>query len=527
MNEISILDCTLRDGGYINKWNFGKETIADIICNLGISGIDIIECGFLRDVPYQEGVSVFSCVSQIIPYIAPKKQNTLYVAMIALGDISVDHILPYDGQSIDGIRLTFHKHEWEDAKCTAQVLKDKGYKVFIQPVGTTSYTDHELLHLIQEVNQLSPYAFYIVDTLGIMYQHDMNRVFYLVENNLDPTICIGFHSHNNLQMSFANAQEFIRFHSKHARIVDASVYGMGRGVGNLSTELIAEYINANLQARYQTIPLLTIADRHLFPIYEEQKWGYALPYFLSAREKCHPNYAAYLLEKETLDMETISKLLSLLPRDKSDLFHPELIETIYQQFQNCKIDDRDTLQKIHTLIHNRSVLILGSGATLIDWKEQIDAYIAKENPIVITTNFIPDSYQPDVLFISNRKRIEQVKKHGISCAHTIATSNLLSELQGKAWFINYGDYLGEGTASDNAGAMLLRLLSKCGVKSLALAGFDGFDVLSRQNYCIGTYHTNLDRAQADQKNLAIEQQLNLALKDIPHQIITPTRYHLT
>ena len=309
MKKTSILDCTLRDGGYINEWRFGKKAIKDIVSSLSEAGMDVIECGFLDDVVYDPDASLYSCVTQITPFIAPKKPGTLYVAMIALGDISPDKILPCDGTSIDGIRLTFHRHEWEEAKMVARQFMEKGYKVFVQPVGTTAYTDRELLNLISDVNALQPYAFYLVDTLGILYRHDLLRFFYLIDHNLDANIKVGFHSHNNLQLSFANAQELIRTDSTRDIIIDASVYGMGRGVGNLSTELLAEYVNVNIAPKYCITPLLSIADKYLMSIYSEQRWGYDLPYFLSATVKCHPNYAAHLLKKGTLTIEDISKLL--------------------------------------------------------------------------------------------------------------------------------------------------------------------------------------------------------------------------
>ena len=48
MSKISILDCTLRDGGYVNNWTYGKETIAGITKGLEKAGVDIFELGFLR-----------------------------------------------------------------------------------------------------------------------------------------------------------------------------------------------------------------------------------------------------------------------------------------------------------------------------------------------------------------------------------------------------------------------------------------------------------------------------------------------
>lgn len=524
MNKVSILDCTLRDGGYINQWKFGKEEINDIITGLTYAGIDIIECGFLRDVPYDPNQSVFSCVSQITPLIAPKQKNSMYVAMIALGDIAPEEILPNDGSSIDGIRLTFHKHEWEEAKRTATTLMEKGYRIFIQPVGTTSYSDAELLQLISDVNRLEPFAFYLVDTLGILYRHDLLRLFYLIDHNLNPTVKVGFHSHNNLQLSFSNAQELMRMNTKREIIIDASVYGMGRGVGNLATELLAEYINVNIVQKYRISHLLAIADRYLFSIYAEQRWGYDLPYFLSAVEKCHPNYAAYLLQKETLNMEDISKILSLLPSDQRDMYHQDLVERLYLSLQDCQIDDLDVRRELAQQLNGRAALLLAPGASLNSSQKEIQQYIDTEVPVVIAVNFAPEQYTADLLFISNRKRLGSLSEAVSAFPCVVATSNLIRDLSGNIKFVNYTSYLGEGHSSDNAGAMLIRLLVLSGISQIALAGFDGFDVDSSNNYCVASYKTMMDRKAAEQKNADISRQLKMALDGTPHRFLTPTRY---
>ncbi len=416
---------------------------------------------------------------------------------------------------------------WEEAKRTAVALKRKGYQMFVQPVGTTSYSDEELLGLIRDVNALQPYAFYLVDTLGILYRHDLLRLFYLIDHNLDWHIKVGFHSHNNLQLSFANAQELLRLHTKRELIIDTSVYGMGRGVGNLATELLAEYINANIEQRYQITPLLTIADQYLLSIYSEQRWGYALPYFLSAAAQCHPNYAMYLAKKETLTIAAISKVLSLLPADKKDLYHPELIDQLYSDLQNCEIDDREAMKELSTVIHAKRILVMAPGATLQIYEQQVQEFIEKEKPLVVSINFIPKQFKSDVLFISNRKRLDILQREIALHPYVIATSNLMDTLDNDVKYVNYSSCLGEGASADNAGAMLIRILSKIGVDSLALAGFDGFDVDSAKNYSVGSFQNLLERKTVNQKNADIARQLKLALGDLPYHLITPTRYELS
>ena len=59
MGKVTLMDCTLRDGGYVNKWNFGNQCIRNIINGLEESDLDIIELGFMRDLEYNKEDSLF------------------------------------------------------------------------------------------------------------------------------------------------------------------------------------------------------------------------------------------------------------------------------------------------------------------------------------------------------------------------------------------------------------------------------------------------------------------------------------
>ena len=201
---VQVLDCSLRDSGYINSWNFGARTISEIIRYLVEAKIDIIECGFIRNVEHDRDSSVFNSMNEVSEIIEPKSKSSLYAIMIEHHNNVYDKIPPFDGHGADIIRVTFRRDEWDEARHAIRELIEKGYKVCVQPVGTTNYDDESLLKLIKDVNELKPFAFYLVDTLGVMYRHDMRKLFYLIDSNLSMSIKLGFHSHNNLQMSFAN-----------------------------------------------------------------------------------------------------------------------------------------------------------------------------------------------------------------------------------------------------------------------------------------------------------------------------------
>ena len=523
--KINILDCTLRDGGYINDWNFGHRAIKKIIHKLEETGIEIIECGFLRDKPYNPNRSVFSSLDQISALMPYKKQDTLYVGMIALGDISGDKIPPCDGSSIDGIRLTFHKGEWEDADCLAGGLMEKGYKVFFQPVGITSYNDTEVLELISKVNTLHPYAFYLVDTLGMMYQNELLRLFYLADNNLHSDIAIGYHPHNNLQLAFSNAQALMRIHSKRHIILDTSVYGMGRGAGNLCTELVAHYINVNAAKKYDVLPLMEIVDEYLTVIYENTPWGYSTPYYLAAVGGIHPDYASYLLNKQTISVRAISTILELIPAHQRDMFDRGLIEGIYISYQSNEINDSESSTMLQQFIGDRKVLILAPGNSILSHADEVQRFILDNNPYIISINFLPQHIPVGAVFISNTKRFKSISE-SVAAIDTpvFVTSNIhLDVLRDNVYPVNYSSLIGHGNESDNAGAMLLRYVNKNGINRVYVAGYDGFSLTS-DNYYQSDLNNSVERAAINKKNEAIGQQLSLLRESMELIFVTPSIY---
>ena len=521
MSSIKVLDCTLRDGGYINNWYFGEKNIKSIINFLEDAKVDIIECGFIRDVEEDNNSTVYASMEQVSRVIYPKKKNTLYAVMIEYHNKIENKISNHDETTADIIRVTFRRKEWTEAKTVVKELIKKGYKVCVQPVGTVSYIDEELLKLISDINAIKPYAFYLVDTLGVMYRHEMRRLFYLIDNNLSKEITFGLHSHNNLQMSFSNAQEMIRMARQRDIIIDSSAYGMGRGAGNLATELLVEYINSNISQTYSLTPILNIVDKHLMPIYASKRWGYDLPYYLSSVTKCHPNYATYLMEKETLSIEKIEKLLNLIPTEDRSEFNKKLIEMLYYEMQSYEVDDSKAYEKVKSLISDSDVVLVGPGVSIINCKQHILKML--KGRYSISTNFISDDFITDALFVSNYKRFKELN---LSRAQQILiTSNLKNEISNAIVF-NYSSLLGEGDSSDNAGAMLIRILKKIGVKKIYLAGFDGFDVGYSSNYAIPTYKKTLDFDTVKKKNADISKQLKLALSGVDYEFITQTRYEI-
>ena len=528
MTNYNILDCTLRDGGYINNFRFGEKIIKDIIHKLADARTNIIECGFLKSGAFDKDETLFGSVEMITNYIAPKSENSMYVAMIAYGDISADEISDYDGTSIDGIRLTFHQSEIEEAFVCGKQLMDKGYQVFMQPVGTTSYTEEELLNLIGRVNGMKPFAFYMVDTLGTMLNQDLASMFQLVDAHLDKSIKIGFHSHNNLQMSFSNAIELLKIHSDREIIIDSSVFGMGRGAGNLCTELIMDYLNKSVGNSYDIVPVLEIYDEHINKILLDYKWGYSLPYFIASTNNCHPNYATHLINKRTISIKQISSLLSMMDEEKKNIYDKNYIEEIYLAFQKHMIDDSDVRSKYKTILQNKNIVILAPGSSIKKKLPEVKEYCKENQSIVISVNFVPEGIDVDYVFVSNRRRIKKLDdiQKLKNVKHFLFTSNLMEQCgQEDVDMINYSDYLNEeAVISDNAGLMLINFLNKIGVKEINLAGFDGFGKNRSDNYFDAAFTNSAEYETLIYKTEAISKKLKALSNSMEIRFLTESKY---
>lgn len=523
MSKIQILDCTLRDGGYINDFHFGEQGIKKIIAQLSSANIDIIECGFLENGNNNSEYSLYTTVEQIINVLPiHRNENTIYVAMACYGEYDLAQLTPFDGKSIDGIRVTFHYNEVDDALEYCRQIQIKGYKVFVQPVGTTSYTDEQLLLLIQKVNKLKPYAFYLVDTLGLMHQHDVLRFFYLIDHNLTESIHIGFHSHNNLQLSYSNCQCLASVETDRIISLDSSVSGMGRGAGNLNTELIANYLNTK-NRRYEIEPILEIVDEYIVQIKQEHEWGYSVPYYLAAINGCHPNYASYLSSKQTLNIKSIGTILRMIEQDKRSLFDKKLAEEKYREFQAHEVDDSEGIAALKSVIDGRNVLLIAPGPSLNKYQEEV-LHIAKEKHcIVMSATFIPSFIECSYVFLSNLKRYNTTFNPQKKVVNLIHTSNI-EVAETNTIRINYSSLLNEeDVIMDNSTIMLLNLLTKLNPSEVFLAGMDGYKI-DVSNYAEERLVLNQSRENAEAINRAMRTRIAELRKSLKLSFLTPSLY---
>lgn len=527
MKQLKLLDCTLRDGGFVNDWNFGHDNIVNIFERLVSSGVDALEIGFLdARRPYDYNRTIMpdtESANQI--YKNLDKGQTMIVAMIDYGTCPIENLSPRSESFIDGIRVIFKKHAMEEALAYCSKVKSLGYEVFVQAVSITGYSDREMLNLIDLVNALNPYALSIVDTYGLLHQENLMHYFELLNHNLHESIAIGYHSHNNFQLAYSNSIEILRDPSNRTIMVDASLYGIGKSAGNLPIELISMYMNSNCGRHFDISQMLETIDINIMPIFAKSPWGYNLFYYIAASNNCHPNYVRFLMDKQTLSLKSINVILNRIEPDKKLSFDKAHIEQLYMDYQSTECNDEAALKQLaYELAGNlagRSLLLLGPGGNMERQKDKILSYIEAKHPVILSVNYIPEDIAIDYAFLSNSRRYVQLNnrlleltKEGGKPVKIIATSNVTNVKGHFDYTLNYSSLIDRNAEIiDNSFVMLLHALVKLGISHAACAGFDGYSSHG-DNY----FNADMDYKIGLQKSIGVNEHVIRTLKALKDRL---------
>lgn len=515
-NDLKLLDCTLRDGGYVNDWKWGFSRARDIIRALTKANVDVVEVGFLRDVEgHNPDITVCNRIEELNRLLPENHGNTVYSAMAMRSNYDISKLSPYNGNGIEMIRITAHDYDIQDGMDFAREVKAKGYKLSINPINIMGYPDDRILWIMEQVNRIHPYQFSIVDTFGSMKHRDLDRIVSLVDHNLDRDIRVALHLHENMSLSCSLAQKFIDKHLSRPVAVDGSLMGMGRIPGNLPIELIADYLNEYSDSMYDIDYLMDAIQDYIAPIKGETEWGYTPAYFLSARFNLHRNYAEHYLKKGDLTNRDINKILARFDRSKTTAFDSSYADRLYEEYKNNKIDDSMDRAKLLCLLKGRNVLLIAPGASIVRYQEEVTNYIRREQPIVISVNFIPEFYKVDYAFFSNNKRLGKIETR---YCPIIITSNLS---EGNAeYIIDYNSLSGSFDQGCNSLIMAVKLMKEMQIGRLAAAGADGYHE-GEHNYYSSDIRSYTEHG--NRFNLAVSEAIRKM--DIKIDFLTPSAYH--
>jgi len=552
-----ILDCTIRDGGYLNNWHFSKKMVKNLYRDISKSGIDFIEIGF-RNLPRDDTGIWYSVSDELLDELFSEIHGLPIALMIDYGKADISAI-PLRNQSLVKMyRVACHKDKVLDTIKTCEQISAKGYQTSIQLMGIGGYAQKDFDLVIKPLRQSSLDYVYFADSYGSLLPQDTAKYIQILKSTEKK---IGFHAHNSLQLAFANTLEAI---NKNIDIVDATVFGMGRGSGNLVLETLITYLEKTLDSkRYNSIPILNLIDRYFMNLHKEVKWGYNLPNMLSGIFEVHPSYTKQLLDYHEYSMEDIIKVLEIVNEVGVIGFNKNIIPEIIQSgfvgsVKESEIKEHDAeefkkLQNNYPITYasrhtKRDFLILANGPSLKEHKSEIDQFIKKYNPIVIGANYLGGLFCPDYHVFSNKKRftnyIDQVDQKSTLMLSSSFDEDFIRSHTAR----NYERVVHLDRISSNFEIKDSIITSNCrtvsilsialaiimGAKRIFIAGMDGYR--SKENFLSKKLHFYNEIEEASDFKLLIEKHnwnetllksinsyLNDKNKEDVH-IITPTNH---
>ncbi len=349
---MTILDCTLRDGGYYTNWDFKPEIVDSYISSMNQLPIDYLEIGY-RNVPQKEYLGKFGyCPISVLEHIRSCSNKKLAV-MLNEKSTTIDDLAtllrPLIG-IIDMVRIAVDPKNFERAAILAKEAKSYGFEIAFNLMYMSKWDQFEgLLESLPLLNGTVD-IFNMVDSYGGVKPADIKSVTYSLKNKL--SCKIGFHGHNNLELGLANTLAAIEC---GVDCVDVSILGMGRGAGNLKTELLLTILNSlyNLHVNFNE---LGEAIQAFIPLLERYHWGTSLPYMISGANSFPQKDVMEWVNNRVYSFNSIVRALNNRKENKDDnAKYPVLVDPpLFNQ-----------------------VVIVGGGNSVLEHKDAISEFIAK------------------------------------------------------------------------------------------------------------------------------------------------------
>jgi 4-hydroxy 2-oxovalerate aldolase len=356
---MKILDCTLRDGGYYTNWDFNRKLVNTYIKACNDLPLDYLEVGY-RSIPLLGYHGEYFYLPLYVMERLKIESNKKLVVILNEKDIRPENLQDVLGPCIgliDMVRLAIDPKEFGRALTLAAAVKSMGFEVGFNVMYMSKWKDQrDFLKLLPEVNGIADY-FYMVDSYGGVYPNDVKETIQLVRGYND-YVPLGFHGHNNLEMALINTLTAI---GEGCDIVDATITGMGRGAGNVKTELLLTALNAKEKLEVDFNPLSKVVDA-FSELQKTYDWGTNLPYMVSG--------AHSLPQKDVMDWV-----------GKRYYSFNSIIRALQNQANGVK--DNLQLKKFDPQgLFKRPVLFIGGGDSVKEHNHAIENFLLS-NPNII------------------------------------------------------------------------------------------------------------------------------------------------
>ena len=506
LKKINVLDCTLRDGGYYNNWDFSTKIAQDYINAVSKSGIKFVELGFrsLKKKGFK-GPNWYTTDSYIDSLSIPKKINIgvmvnvfeLTSHKLGLKKATDKLFKNAKNSKIKFVRLASHFSEFVQATKICKILKRKGYFVGINLMQISEQSKKNLLFVARKTEEIKPDMLYFADSLGGMEPDKIIKVIKTLRVYWKGEI--GIHAHNNLGKALSNSLSAI---NNGATGVDSTVTGMGRGPGNVQTEFLLLEMEKYSRNNLNVVPIIQIIKKHFEPMKKIYNWGTNPFYYLAGKYGIHPTYIQEMISQK-LDEIKILEAINQLKDKSGSKYDVNLVRSEFQKPIKLLKGTWSPKKKLN----NKEVLFVSSGPNLLEYKKAIEKYIEQKKPIVIALkpNVKIEKKFIDYYVACNPLRLmgESDLYKSIKCPLIMPKSLLTEKLNKKFKSIKILDF-GIGLKDNKfefykncaivpklyTVAYALSLAASGGASQILLAGFDGYGKNDRRTKVVNEIFSN-------------------------------------
>lgn len=290
--ELKVLDCTIRDGGLINNYQFSKDFVKAVYRATCDAAVDVVELGKKlaeSDEYTREKYGLWNfCDDDDLKEVIDSYDSTyrpLVAVMYDVGRVDVSKLQPRDQSPIDMVRTACYVHQIDAGIDLIRRCKDLGYETTINVMAASAAIETELTQGLEEINKADEVDYlYLVDSFGAFYSEQVT--YYLdMYKKYAPDKELGFHAHNNQQLAFSNTQQAI---IDGVNLLDATINGIGRGAGNCNLELLLNFLK---NPKFDVRPVYKVIQEQFVPLRKEIEWGFNDIYGISGHLNQHPRDA--------------------------------------------------------------------------------------------------------------------------------------------------------------------------------------------------------------------------------------------
>ncbi|PJX13556.1 aldolase [Halomonas sp. 141] len=527
MSDIKFLDCTLRDGGYYNAWDFSEDLIREYLDAMQSAGVDIVELGLrsLKNHGFQ-GPCAFTTDEFLNGLIIPSGltvgvmvNGSELVGKIPQVDV-LERLFPNDASNspVELVRIACHVHEFTGSLPAVTWLKERGFKVGFNLMQVADRTEDEVKALAREAKKYPLDSLYFADSMGSMSPNQAAQIIQWMRTEWSGPM--GIHTHDNLGLALANT---LRAIDEGVTWVDATVTGMGRGPGNARTEELAIELAERRDKKTSMVPLMALLRKHFKPMQAHYGWGTNPYYYLAGKYGIHPTYIQEMLSDARYNEEDVLAVIEHLKVEGGKKFSLNTLDAARHFYRG---EARGNWSP-KSLFSGREVLLLGTGPGVANHRKALERYIEQTNPLVVALN---TQTAVDAKYIDFRVACHPVRLLADCETHTRLPQPLITPFSmlpddvqialNKKEVLDYGLKVESETftfephsctvPTSLVVAYALAVLTSGEVKKIIMAGFDGYGA---------------DDPRSQEMHQLFELYLNNE-KAVDLISITPTRYGL-